>query len=566
MRDYGEDTKTIWDGDENCKHEWQIADKPKKKRKQSGLIGLRGPTDRPSEYYMTESEIGGSDFCQKCGAWYGQLGLESSLDLYLSHLWQITDELYRVLRKDGILFWNHGDCYGGNNSRASFGGRAGLGTPREGVFNIPLTPKCLVLQNYRLILGMIDIDYRILVEWRILGKPEGKLEEMLKHSKIQRILRNSIVWHKSNAMPSSVSDRLSNVYESVFMLVKNNKPLYYYNTKTRLMADTHKGTQGEEGEDWEWREHTVCQGKGCDKCENGFVKRTFWQAVDYWFDLDAVRVPHTVCGVTDKRPMGILRQKLYPNSGYNKSDDPHLAQYKFNYRVRDAEKKSEQCPQFKATKEEIERYKGKHTHYPQDQAESFGSPRARYYRNKTQEETYKVSGMRNAPEPGEPNAFNIKGKNPGDIFVIPTHPFPEAHFATFPPALIHPLISAGCPQWVCSHCGKARVRIIKCHQDKNIGIRKTKWGGIDVAGPLSSKSNLRTGINTFVAHHEIIGWADCGCNAEWKPGIVLDPFMGSGTTAVVAKKLGRQYIGIDISPKYVEMANKRIEKECGGLF
>ncbi len=44
-----------------------------------------------------------------------------------------------------------------------------------------------------------------------------------------------------------------------------------------------------------------------------------------------------------------------------------------------------------------------------------------------------------------------------------------------------------------------------------------------------------------------------------KNGIVLDPFMGSGTTAVVAKKLGRNYLGIELNPKYIEMAKRRIK-------
>ncbi len=42
--------------------------------------------------------------------------------------------------------------------------------------------------------------------------------------------------------------------------------------------------------------------------------------------------------------------------------------------------------------------------------------------------------------------------------------------------------------------------------------------------------------------------------------IVLDPFMGTGTTAIAAKKLGRNFIGIDIDPKYVEITNKKIEQ------
>ena len=44
-----------------------------------------------------------------------------------------------------------------------------------------------------------------------------------------------------------------------------------------------------------------------------------------------------------------------------------------------------------------------------------------------------------------------------------------------------------------------------------------------------------------------------------KNGIVLDPFIGSGTTALAAKNLGRHYIGIDINPEYVSMSKERLE-------
>jgi len=56
------------------------------------------------------------------------------------------------------------------------------------------------------------------------------------------------------------------------------------------------------------------------------------------------------------------------------------------------------------------------------------------------------------------------------------------------------------------------------------------------------------------------GWCpSCKCEKpEYMPGVVLDPMCGSGTTLVVAKKLGRQFIGIDINPAYVEMAKRRL--------
>lgn len=61
----------------------------------------------------------------------------------------------------------------------------------------------------------------------------------------------------------------------------------------------------------------------------------------------------------------------------------------------------------------------------------------------------------------------------------------------------------------------------------------------------------------------IIDCIKAGCP---EGGIVLDPFMGAGTTAIVARKLNRNYIGIELNEKYISIANKRIEKELGVLF
>ena len=54
------------------------------------------------------------------------------------------------------------------------------------------------------------------------------------------------------------------------------------------------------------------------------------------------------------------------------------------------------------------------------------------------------------------------------------------------------------------------------------------------------------------------GYTDCGCGEAWNPGIVLDPFCGSGTALRVARRLGRRFIGIDIVPEYVEMSLRRV--------
>lgn len=58
----------------------------------------------------------------------------------------------------------------------------------------------------------------------------------------------------------------------------------------------------------------------------------------------------------------------------------------------------------------------------------------------------------------------------------------------------------------------------------------------------------------------IVPMIKAGCP---KDGIVLDPFSGAGTTACVAKSIGRNYIGIEINPQYVEMSEKRIANTIG---
>jgi DNA modification methylase len=51
-----------------------------------------------------------------------------------------------------------------------------------------------------------------------------------------------------------------------------------------------------------------------------------------------------------------------------------------------------------------------------------------------------------------------------------------------------------------------------------------------------------------------------GCREN---GIVLDPFLGSGTTAIVARKLNRNYIGCEINQSYIDIAKKRLTEELG---
>src|SRR5215472_3408611 len=160
-----------------------------------------------------------------------------------------------------------------------------------------------MLQNFRLAIRMIDEQ-----GW---------------------ILRNSIIWHKPNCMPSSVKDRFTVDYEPVFFFTKSKK---------------------------------------------------------YWFEMQRE---------------GETKSRL------------------FNIRVRDVQTNRIKHIDRKASREEIEKY--------------------------------------SEPKYGK----EIIGRNKRSVWKIPTKPYKEAHFATFPPALIEIPIKAGCPEMICRKCSTARRKLYK---------------------------------------------------------------------------------------------------------
>lgn len=155
------------------------------------------------------------------------------------------------------------------------------------------------------------------------------------------------------------------------------------------------------------------------------------------------------------------------------------------------------------------------------------------------------------------------GKNPGDFWSINTQPFPEAHFAVFPEKLCEKPILAGCPAEVCKYCRMARMRITEqgdliAINERGLSGGGTKW---DRKKHGDTKADEWQGKPGRAYENKTIGWTDCQCEGEdkYEPGIILDPFAGSGTVGIIAEKLNRNSILIDIKKEYCEMALKRLK-------
>ncbi|GAI64527.1 unnamed protein product, partial [marine sediment metagenome] len=98
----------IWGGDRDCEHQWGNIIKGK----EYGRHDTNDPTS--TDFGGWANWDGGTGnqagyFCSLCGAWEGAFGLEPTPKLYVQHTIEILREIRRVLRKDGVVFWNIGE-------------------------------------------------------------------------------------------------------------------------------------------------------------------------------------------------------------------------------------------------------------------------------------------------------------------------------------------------------------------------------------------------------------------------------------------------------------------------
>jgi DNA modification methylase len=151
----------------------------------------------------------------------------------------------------------------------------------------------------------------------------------------------------------------------------------------------------------------------------------------------------------------------------------------------------------------------------------------------------------------EYDRVNTPTVNKRDVWIVPTTGYPGAHFAVWSPELITPCILAGTAEYgCCAVCNKPYERIVvregavkKDGESGEVRDRSFRW----------SRNGVDSTLDTGIAQRKTIGWQKtCGClTCEVELCVVLDPFVGSGTTVATAMQLGRVGVGIDLSETYL---------------
>ena len=137
----------------------------------------------------------------------GQIGLEETVNEYVQSLCRVMDQLYRVLRKDGVLFLNLGDTY--YSGKGASHGKDSKSNKRR--FGLRPVDKSGGLGENLERKSIIGIPWRVAIEM----------------TSRRWVLRSPIIWHREKALPEAVRDRPRRSYEYIFMFAKDRK--YYFN-------------------------------------------------------------------------------------------------------------------------------------------------------------------------------------------------------------------------------------------------------------------------------------------------------------------------------------------------
>lgn len=246
LRDYGIDP-SIWGGRTDCEHRWG----DELTRHKGGPHGAGVALDGRSVVKAKSSckDVPSGQFCQDCGAWRGCLGLEPDYRLYVDHMVEVFGEVKRVLRDEGTLWLNLGDCYAtgagavgscpgggaqgekwrGSRGKSLANGRGDCGPEGHTKAIGPMTQPNRLPQPGLKPKDLVGIPWRVAFALQDDGW----------------YLRSEIIWHKPNPMPESVTDRPTKAHEQLFLLTKAER--YFYDAdaiKEPASCNTHPRWSG----------------------------------------------------------------------------------------------------------------------------------------------------------------------------------------------------------------------------------------------------------------------------------------------------------------------------------
>lgn len=506
LRKYDTDPQ-VWGGDPNHAHEWEEGPRIHKGGPHGPGLMKKGSRSVVEAQAKVKDFTAGA-FCD-CGSWRGELGLESTPELFVEHIVEVFREVRRVLRSDGTLWINIGDTYAGSS-------------PKPGIGNDPKSPARDGQRGTRNVPGYKQGDL-MGIPWMVAFalRADGWY------------LRSDVIWHKPNAMPSSVVNRPTSAHEYVFLLTKSMDALYWVHRDGRgarqLPEPDYVWQRLEDGEVIEevaiappgWEEEQATMSSRFDweelqDVEEEVGRERVWRRVNLWdshsYFYDSEAIKEEAGTNTHSRGTGVNpKALLWPSIGA---------------KHRDA---------------------GNHVH-------SSGPMKA------------SLRPRSNPSFHAATSAAVLPFRNKRSVWSIPTQPTSEAHFATFAEALVETCVKAGTSEkGCCGTCSAPFERIIDVAYET---LReKGAWAWRQQADAGLNRSAAMSQHGVALKHTTTTGWArTCECAdppLPPKPCVVLDPFFGSGTTALVAAKLGRDAIGIELQPEYVEIAKRRLAKWLG---
>ena len=487
-------------------------------------------------------------YCKLCGAWLGQLGLEPTFKEYIDHLMMIFTEIKRILKPTGTCFVNLGDTYYGGGQREGQNKQAtnfGLKTDdRNYVDKAVARGKQNNIQNK----SLVGIPWRFAIAMIDDGW----------------ILRNDNIWAKSNGLPSPVKDRWTKNHEYFFFFTKQQK--YFF--KQQLEPIQSDGII--------WSRNSL---KGENQEQNnprsnyGIIKKKPKSNWDNWSKKNNL-------GIGGKKYQGT---ELQQNSKYFNTQEE--SSYREGLHKERGSKLIEKRKHLPSQKEFVDVLR---EHFTIDEIISktnlskttvehwFRYDSGFSYPTKNDWETFLISVclkidltkndeilfpglLEITEEPDEVKNTFSHYRNCRTVWNIPTKPFPGSHFAVFNENLIKGPIDAGCPVYICKACQKPRLTVYNFEQGEQLedyqGEATKDYEEHDAQDPSETKRRILESMR-----NQLVGTTltTCNCNKGFNRGIVLDPFFGSGTTGLVAKSQDKDFIGIELNPEYVKMAQKRL--------